>query len=171
MMEIPVPILFNPLKHHLGFIRNYVTDKSITSLKSDLQKIGNSQMDLYTGAFSIDDICQQVRAHLKGIDALEIEGFEALLRQGYYKCSLDDRSEWILRKGEETNRYVHIHPGRHSPHTTRIRAATLKTIVACWKIHGIKTLAIQEVNAVRVEILALSPVSNIKMDNWVKLFI
>jgi len=44
---------------------------------------------------------------------------------------LIDKSVWTLRLGENTERHIHLHPGRHSPQTIRVKAATLKTAILC----------------------------------------
>lgn len=58
---IPEPLVFNPLKHHLGFIKEFIqentgigkpqaNDKVIRALRH----IGGSVMDVYTGG---DETC------------------------------------------------------------------------------------------------------------------
>src|SRR5439155_910547 len=41
----------------------------------------------------------------------------------------EDESRWVLRLGDEGDRYVHVHPGRWTPATLRVRANVLKTAV------------------------------------------
>ncbi|RME86518.1 MAG: hypothetical protein D6785_03175, partial [Planctomycetota bacterium] len=51
-----------------------------------------------------------------------------------YIHTISDGSQWVLREGKEElissydlQTFVHIHPGRFSPHTFRIKVNTLKT--------------------------------------------
>ena len=56
------PFLFNPLKHHLGFIREFINlniDKNgsdLHDLAKDLKRLGKSVMDIYTGSLTIRNI-------------------------------------------------------------------------------------------------------------------
>lgn len=69
--QIPEPILFNPLKHHLGFMREYISIKTegdsnsdYKILLNDLSHPGKSVMDVYTGPLSIDSICKEIKGFL-----------------------------------------------------------------------------------------------------------
>jgi hypothetical protein len=70
----------------------------------------------------------------------------------YQLLTLSDKSVWTFRLGENLERYVHIHPGRYSTHTIRVKATTLKTailILYCEKIGLIKSIETQTVNQIR----------------------
>jgi len=69
----------------------------------------------------------------------------------YRLVKLKDNSIWTLRLGENPGRYVHIHPGRNSPQTIRVKATTLKTAISilCFvqagQIEPIETVTINEI--------------------------
>ena len=50
---------------------------------------------------------------------------------------MPDGSAWVLRQGEEGGRYVHVHPGRRTPPTLRVRATVLKTAVMALRMPGL----------------------------------
>ncbi|MFY0254284.1 hypothetical protein ACDQ55_10060 [Chitinophaga sp. 30R24] len=55
--------------------------------------------------------------------------------RGYATLTLSDASRWILRLATGKTVYIHLHPGRYSPHTFRVKAAALKTaLIYCWAI-------------------------------------
>ena len=88
-------ILFNPLKHHLDFIRKYI------------------------------------RAY-KQKDHQQLQSF------------------------------VHIHPARYSKHTIRIKATTLKSIIAAKIVlRNTSSIGLSEMNTIRVKYLHLSPVKSL----------
>ncbi|HOW39864.1 MAG TPA: hypothetical protein PL123_04920 [Bacteroidales bacterium] len=66
--QIPEPVLFNPLKHHLGFIREFAGpdwDKqrkvSDNELIKELKHLGNSVMDVYTGKLNTVEMIEILR--------------------------------------------------------------------------------------------------------------
>ncbi len=82
----------------------------------------------------------------------------------YYTISIADGSLWILRLGELENTYTHIHPGRYSPHTLRVKAGALKTAIAThvWmQMEGQHILTLQLLNQARKEVLNASPVKSL----------
>ena len=168
MSSVPEPLLFNPLKHHLGYIKEYIRQfnrDDMTILKSYLQTIGDSQMDLYTGALSIAQISHQIlifindsllsskRVYIKFINELN----------GYCMITISDGSKWILREGLNSERYIHFHPARYSPNTDRIKANTLKSLIAAHIIHK-NHVGLPEINQVRSEILQLAPLKQLSPD-------
>ena len=73
----------------------------------------------------------------------------------------EDTSRWVLRAGDEDDRFVHVHPARYSPFTIRVRANVLTTAVmalAYTGLHGGDPLSRPVVNAVRRDYLGLAPV-------------
>ena len=165
--NLKAPILFNPFKHHLSFIRKYIdsyNQKDYNQLKIDLLKIGNSQMDLYFGELSIDNIVEEVIAFLTNFNLLEKEVFFQHIDKsgGFIKISLSDQSTWVLRKGENPTFFVHIHPARYSKYTIRIKASTLKSTIAtsvCFQ--NSSSIGVDELNKARVNLLNLSPIKQV----------
>ena len=162
------PILFNSLKHHCHalrcFIRKYDTSR-LAGLPALLLTIGDSQMDLYYGNLAEAVICQEVIDYLMAHNALSQPDYRQFLLPSHYKTIvLSDTSQWILRLGEKENLHVHIHPGRYSPHTVRVKASTLKTATALliWQKHNPGTPDTATLNYIRKDVLQLSPVRNIE---------
>lgn len=160
-MNAPAPFLFNPLKHHLAYIQRYIIETTPSLLSENLLKIGGSQMDLYTGRLAIEEICQQIKLQLFADNAFDRVSFQKSLKRGYQKLTLSDDSKWILRTGNDPDRYIHLHPGRYSPHSIRIKASTLKTVIGCLVIYGKSDIDLLKINQVRTEVLGLSPVARI----------
>jgi hypothetical protein len=74
---------------------------------------------------------------------------------------LSDGSRWVLRLGNEPDRYVHIHPGRYADNTRRVRANVLKTAalaLAYVGVHGGRPSERAVVDAVRRQYLTLAPI-------------
>jgi hypothetical protein len=169
MFEVPAPVLFNCLKHHLSYIKSILVTHSQLPLDPPaiarlLLPIGTSQMDLYTGSLSPSEISRQIIQSLQTRDVLEkslFHSYTARQEQGFFTLAISDASLWVVRIGEQPDRYVHIHPGRHSPHTIRVKAGALKTAiaVAIWtRVHQEATVDLTLVNHVRRTILGESPV-------------
>jgi len=127
----------------------------IEGLKVYLLKIGESQMDLYFGDYSFLKISEQILDSLHRNKIFLSKKYRSWLTKGgkdYQLIELKDKSIWTLRLGENPERYVHIHPARYSPHTIRVKATTLKTVIlvlCCQKIGLIKSIETQTVNQIR----------------------
>jgi hypothetical protein len=156
--QIPPPINLNCWKHHGGFIKKQIESvkeiKDLDQLKVYLLKIGESQMDLYLGVFSPINISEQILdcLHRKKIfSALLYKDWLTNDGKDFQVVELEDKSVWTLRLGDDAERYVHIHPGRYSPHTQRVKATTLKTaiLILCFvqagQIESIETATINEI--------------------------
>jgi len=81
----------------------------------------------------------------------------------YQLVELKDKSIWTLRLGDDIKRYVHIHPGRYSPHTVRVKAITLKTAIFALcseRIGEIRTIETQTVNQIRKKYLGEPPLKS-----------
>lgn len=167
--DIPLPVLFNTWKHHAGELRCRIAESAaageagLLDLAQQLVVLGSELMDLYVGALSATDIADRVLEQLQTQNIISNEAYQAWLQAnggyGMLICA-EDQSRWVLRQGPEDGRYVHIHPGRWSPATRRVRANVLKTAVqvnAYVQLHGGQPLEIQLVNKVRQQYLGLSP--------------
>ena len=166
--DIPPPILFNPHKHHAGFlrerVRQAVAEDGLRTLADELVVVGGKLMDLYHGPFSPREIADQVMTHLRKAGHDNPPAFRAWVAasDGYRVIEFpEDTSQWVLRAGNEDDRFVHLHPARYSPFTIRIRANVLTTAVmslAYTGRHGGDPLSRPVVNAVRRDYLGLAPV-------------
>lgn len=167
---VPSPVLFNCLKHHLGFIKEFiltnVASKNLEALSPQLRLIGESQMDLYLGELTPMLISHQIIEQLHAKEAFRKAAYIEFIHTqniGYQTLILSDTSVWILRIGEVEGRHIHIHPGRYSPQTIRVKASTLKTAIALsvWmKLHNYSEATIEMLNYVRKDILGASPVKS-----------
>ena len=119
-------------------------------------------MDVYTGTLSPRDLSAWARDEVTRRDLLDRERFRVwLLQAGEYAVFTHpaDGSRWVLRLGDEQGRFVHLHPGRWSPLTVRVRANVLKTafLALCRTgLHGGDPMSRPILNEVRAH-LGLSP--------------
>jgi hypothetical protein len=168
MKLVQPPVLFHPLKHHLGWIRAFLQESalaggaSLPRVAAQLVTVGNSQMDLYTGVLTTEAVAGEVIGYLAEYQLLEPTHYGAWLGQagGYRLVSLPDGSQWVLRWGEVEGCHVHIHPARYSPHSVRVKASALKTgiLAAIWeRMHG-RPAGLDEVNGLRLAWAGLPPI-------------
>ncbi|EJF10325.1 MULTISPECIES: hypothetical protein [Pontibacter] len=164
--DIPAPILFHPLKHHLGYIREFIKEQATAeeaALVAQLKTIGSSQLDLYLGELLTQQIAYETILYLQKHQILEPEAFQTYLssnKADYRVITLSDESSWVLRWGIVEGRHVHLHPARYSQHTIRVKANTLKTAIAA-KMAALRNQQppnLQMINRVRQQWLNLPPV-------------
>lgn len=171
-MKIPKPIYFNAIKHHLEFIAGrveYFSTKKLNKelIRKELLKIGSSQMDLYTGNLSVEDISSEVLITAKENDILEYDKYEVWLRsenKGYNFLRLSDKSSWTFLMGDDKSRYMHIHPAKKSANVIRVRANTLKTAIVYSfesKIGNFENPDIILLNSIRKEYLEEAPIKSL----------
>ena len=168
--EVPWPVLFNTWKHHAGALKRRMEEAArageagLNELAGRLVVIGAKLMDLYTGRLWPAEIGARILAELAAEDRLALPAYRAWIESGdgYRLLTFaEDGSRWVLGMGEEADRYVHLHPGRWSPATVRVRANVLKTavMVLAWVlVHGGDPLDRELVNTIRGRCLGLSPV-------------
>lgn len=167
--QIPEPILFNPLKHHLGFIREFIYQKTEVSPDGDkknmikeLKHLGTSVMDVYTGSLLINEVCSEVivflqkrelsgREHFSGWTGIGLKDFRII--------SLSDGSQWTLKYYDNNLRFVHIFPARGSRHTFRVKSNTLKSALLYYILIGKDFITGDDLNRVR-PLLGLSPIKD-----------
>jgi hypothetical protein len=161
--------LLNTWKHHAAALRLRIREAiadgpaGLDELANNLVVIGTELMDLYLGALSPRDIGERILTQLRSDKRLSLDAFRAWIAagRGYRLLTLaDDGSEWVLRMGDEADRYVHVHPARWAPKTCRVKANVLKTavmILAYTSLHGGDPLEVNLVNQVRRDYLALTP--------------
>ncbi len=158
-------IHFNPVKHHLLFVcaklKDSITNERASFLES-IQSINSNFVDLYTGQYSPEEIKEKLVHELTKLKIYcESEYIEWLANSGYRTITLDDGAKWILRKSENKEAFVHVHPSRVPPLTVRVHGNAWKTVVGFLAMNSdgschIPTLA--QINNFRKEFLDLSPV-------------
>jgi hypothetical protein len=168
--EAAAPVLLNTWKHHAPALRQRIRETvqagapALDRLASRLVVMGTELMDLYTGRFTPAEIGEKVCAALAAEGRLALPAYRAWLAAsgGYGVVTFaEDDSRWVLRLGDEADRYLHVHPARWAPATYRVRANVLKTavlVLAHVGIHGGDPLARDVVNLVRGRYLGLAPV-------------
>ena len=123
-------------------------------------------MDLYFGEYSPVKISEQILDYLHRKKIFSPRQYQDWLSKDgkdYQLVELKDKSIWTLRLGEDVSRYIHIHPGRYSPNTVRVKATTLKTaiFVLCFERVGkIKTIHTETVNKIRKKYLDEPPLKS-----------
>jgi hypothetical protein len=167
--QIPEPVLFNPLKHHLGFIRKFIYHNSeIThndrqrNLIKELKHLGTSVMDVYTGSLFINEICNEIIYFLQEKELSKRESFSGWTGKkmnDYRVISLSDDSHWTLKYRDNCQRYVHIFPARGSRHTFRVKSNTLKSALLYSILIGKDFITGDDLNRVR-PLLGLSPIKD-----------
>jgi len=166
--QIPEPFLFNPIKHHLGFIKdliNFYIENATTDIQSltrDIKHIGSSVMDIYTGLLSIRCICTETEEILKKKSVTGRESYyvwTGTMVDCFRTISLSDDSQWTLKYHENSLKYIHIFPARDSRHTFRVKANTLKSALIYNILIGKDLVTSDDLNKVR-PLLGLSPVND-----------
>lgn len=167
--QIPEPFQFNPLKHHLEFIREFISvrlaeenEVNIKSLTKELKHIGTSVMDVYTGSLSVDYICIEVISYLrlKRLDKKKVfSDWTGKDFNDFRIMTLSDTSQWMLKFHNDENRYVHLFPARLSPHSFRVKANTLKSAILYYILIGKDYITREDLNRARA-LLGLSPVKD-----------
>jgi len=166
--QIPEPFLFNPLKHHLGYIRNYInrhtenshSDKTI--LTRELKHLGTSVMDIYTGDIHVAEICREIESYLEARRLLTHTAYSEWTgtRNDCYRIiPLNDGSQWTLKFHNHTQRFIHFFPARNSSHSFRVKSNTLKSAMIYYILIGKDYITGDDLNRVR-PLLGLSPVKD-----------
>jgi len=167
--QIREPILFNPLKHHLGFIREFInkntgeeSDEDQRILIKELKHLGTSVMDVYSGSLNINEICDEVLSLLQGKELSKRENFSGWAGTGlndFRIMSLSDGSQWTLKYNDNCLRFVHIFPARGSRLTFRVKSNTLKSALLYYILVGKDFITADDLNRVR-PMLGLSPIKD-----------
>jgi hypothetical protein len=166
---IPEPVLFNPLKHHLGYIREFIhsmteglNSNNQKLLIRELKHLGTSVMDVYTGSLPVPGICDEVMVFLKekGMNHKELFGQWTGTKMTDFKIiSLSDGSQWTLKFNGSSHRFVHIFPARGTMHSFRIKSNTLKSALLYYILIGKDFITGDDLNRVR-PLLGLSPIKD-----------
>jgi hypothetical protein len=137
--RMPPPFLCNPLKHHLGFIKEYIEDKlkdgiqtDDLSIIKDLKHLGGSLMDVYSGSLKTEKIINEISDFLIENKLTDRDSFMIWAGKNpkdFKTMTLSDDSHWILKYSNNKQRYVHPFPSRYSRLSFRVKANTLKTAI------------------------------------------
>ena len=174
-IHICKPISLNCFKHHIGFIaaqlQSIKNQGDFEKLLKSLVHTGNAQMDLYTGTITVYEISKHIIHFLESekiLNAKKYIDWLATKKNNYHIVDLPDQSKWVLLKGKENERYVHLHPARYSDHSIRISASSLKTAIASVayaRIHHLTPMDKSLINCVRKTYLDLPEIKIILPDS------
>ncbi len=169
-LYIPEPIIFNPLKHYLPFIKSYISNKAeeerypgSPAFKKELKHLGTCVMDIYHGDLPTESIFSEITDFLgeKGYMTREEYGMWAGRSWKSYRIvPLSDDSQWTLKYHEHYTRYVHIFPARSSPYTFRVKANTIKSAIIYLVLIGKDYISDDDLNSSRA-LAGLSPVKEV----------
>ena len=171
--DLPKPILFHPLKHHLGYIQEFIRqaiNASPAAFRADFLTLGSSQLDLYTGLLPPLQLAEEVVEQLQHRHVLEPEAYRQFIQTSgsdYQVITLSDATDWVLRWGLEDGRHVHLHPARYAANTMRVKANALKTAVAmviAAAKYKVTAADLPLLNQVRHDWLGLPPVKALPSD-------
>jgi hypothetical protein len=168
--SIPIPILFNPMKHHIGFIREFIEMNSGSNtladnnaIVKDLKHIGGSVMDVYSGNLTYNEIGDELLCYIKTKKLAVPETFHKWSgtdTNDFKSIYLSDGSNWVLKYYDNEQRFVHSFPARFSPFSFRIKANTLKSAILYQIFIGKDFVSEEDLNTARA-IAGLSPVRDI----------
>jgi hypothetical protein len=168
-IHLPEPFLFNPLKHHLGYLREFVAmqaddgaDTDQPAVIRELKHLGTSVMDIYTGTLSLAEICSEIKAFLTGKNLMNRQSFGAWTGRkltDFRIIPLHDGSQWTAKYHDNCQRFVHIFPARGSMHSFRVKSNTLKSALLYCILIGKDFITGDDLNRVR-PLLGLSPVKD-----------
>lgn len=168
--SIPEPLVFNPLKHYLPFIKSFIDIKTSDGsgqdpkeLIKELKHLGTSVMDVYTGSMSLNEICNEVNDILTAKNLISKETFAGWAGTDFKNFKIvpfSDSSCWTMKYHDNDKRYVHIFPSRSSPFTFRIKANTLKSAILYLIIIGKDYVTEDDLNLARA-LTGLSPVKEV----------
>jgi len=162
--DSPLPIRFNPFKHHRNYLLRLLESASPDTIITLLDPVCTNYIDLYTGSLSTEEIGKQVVEILTSKGVLSSDQFLLWVNghNGYRQIILKDQSEWIVRLGNESERFVHLHPSRSGPYTIRFKGSTLKTIclIKIYSPASNEIPSLEIVNKVR-NLAGLSPINKL----------
>jgi hypothetical protein len=139
-----------------------MSSEAITCL---LDSVCNNYIDIYTGTLPPESIGEEVIETLRSKQVLHENDFTHWVssKSGYRQIKLKDGSEWIVRRSDDPERYVHVHPARTGPFSVRFKGSTLKTIYmlkAC-SAKSQDPPSLEEVNRIRSAI-SFSPIKQLE---------
>jgi len=174
--SVPPPFILNCWKHHFQFLK-INSAIPFEEIKKGIVQIGESQMDIYVGNLSPAQICSEIEILLSRQIKINLFNYLQWLMsegKGFRLIEISDGSCWTLRFGEDPLNFIHLHPGRKSPLTIRVKAQVLKIALLAISLNEIEELNTNKINHLRKEYLNLPPVKSIKDDgavlNLIKLF-
>lgn len=177
--ELPQPVALSCWKHHLGFICRSIDQIMLLSKPMDfarpiLEGIGGTLLDIYTGALTPQQVGTEVLRCIVDrfpLSQKEFSDWIELNGRNFRSVELSDNSRWALKMGTYKDRYVHIHPGRYSINSVRVRSVNLRVAIVFRLMYGWEEniYSVSRLNDAR-SALFLSPLnSKISVDGIVRI--
>lgn len=164
---LPIPVALNTWKHHLGFVRDGLAyfrqvPPDHGRVKDLIASIEGSLIDVYLGKLSPLEISDEVLNQIDSENLFDCYSFKKWIYafgNSYRNIMLSDKSKWTIQLGVSQDRFVHIHPGRYSEFTIRVKASTLKTALSYSFLYGFKDehYSIDTINKARNDLALLPP--------------
>lgn len=176
-MNVPLPYTCNIIKHYLLGAKELcrIAAKSKEEehrFLMEINKIGSNLLDVYTGNLKLLAIIGCISEQLKKLNAYYIEDLvELLKKREYLVLKINDESHWIVRLGDDTTRYIHIHPARTGKHVQRFHSNAWKTALVMYWMQlskGMDVNSLTQVNFIRDTYLDLSPVKRLTIHSRVQ---
>ena len=169
-LQIPEPILFNPLKHYLPFIKEFTNLRSeeesfpgSAEFLKELRRLGSCVMDIYKGDLGPDGVFMEIDNFIRVNGLTGRTEFRLWAGESYRShriIPLSDGSLWTLKYSDKGTRFAHLFPARYSQHTFRIKANTLKSAILYQVLTGKDFIMEEDLNKVRAQV-GLSPIKEI----------
>ncbi len=163
-------IEFNPLKHHLDYIRNFLKENKNNTPANIVRKlkiIGHSATDVYLGRLKVNEILSEISDYLNAHNLFNKNNFFEWVFNNSLKyriISISDGSNWTLRFGNNPAKFIHLHPARNQPMVLRLKANTLKSALLFLTVgNGLrnKNYSDKIMNNLREIYLALPPLKSL----------
>jgi hypothetical protein len=161
----PEPFQFNPLKHHLAFVKSFIShhrekNTAPEDLADRLAALGANYTDMYCGGLGVSQLCLEMKEELLKIGAYGHQKYRAWLFDDdseYKELRLSDGSCWTLRWGH-TGHYIHFHPSRASDLVKRLKSNAIKAAILYQVCFPHMKTDLKLINHMREQYLKLSPV-------------
>ena len=100
--EIPLPIQYNPYKHHFRFLLNELTEWQNSDWKiaeKAMLSIGNNLFDFYLGKLTPEQVSMACLNYFETKNITNKTEFNNWLGDSdWKKIVLTDQSEWLIKK-------------------------------------------------------------------------
>lgn len=127
-----------------------------------IKTINSNFVDIYIGPYSPEEIKEKLANEFMRLKIYTGgEYVEWLGKVGYRTIALEDGANWVLRKSENKEAFVHVHPSRIPPLTVRVHGNAWKTVVGLLLMYPEYLTVppdLAQANAFRRGFLNLSPV-------------
>jgi hypothetical protein len=162
------PMKLNCWKHHFRFIQQEIISAvnqgadAVMKLPKQLECLGDSYLDLYTGPMKPTEIAHELLAQLGDLEVATPQYFGSWveMEQSEYRIlHLSDLSFWRVQAHNSSDFFIEFAPGRNAYHTLRLKADALRTAIMSTALSQLESreISLDLINAVRVHHFGLEP--------------